>query len=158
MSPEQKEAIAARLEQIAKRNGGRLTPDAVVEDARAKDSPLHDQFTWDVKEAAAQYWLAQARTLIRTVQIEITTETKIVSTVRYVRDPSADKREQGYVDVLALRSEEDLAREALLEEFGRARAMMDRAIGLAEALGLTAEVSDIAERIEKLRGKLSLAA
>jgi hypothetical protein len=48
---------------------GKLTPADVVEAARSKSSPLHDQFTWDDGEAAHQYRLIEARKLIQ-VQIE----------------------------------------------------------------------------------------
>jgi hypothetical protein len=48
---------------------GKLTAAAVLDDARQPDSPLHVAFLWDDGEAAEQYRLLQARTLIRSVKI-----------------------------------------------------------------------------------------
>jgi hypothetical protein len=60
----------AELRRLTKEGGGVLNPAAVVESARAEDSPLHDRFTWDDTEAAHQYRLEEARRLIR-VHVEI---------------------------------------------------------------------------------------
>ena len=56
--------IEAALRAIAKRNGGRLVPEQVVESARPKSSPLHGRFTWDDGEAADKWRIHQARMLI----------------------------------------------------------------------------------------------
>lgn len=58
--------IVGALRDIAKREGGLLKPERVVEAARPASSPLHASFTWDDGEAAHQYRLFQARQLIRT--------------------------------------------------------------------------------------------
>lgn len=150
--------IADRLERITKRNHGVLTPDAVLADAQDKSSPLHDQFTWDDTEAAHQWRLEQARTLIRSVRVEIQTETKTVSTVRYVRSPEAIGRQQGYADVTKLRTREDLAREALRREFAAARALFDRCETLAEAFGLRPDILDLQRRVAALDVRLEDAA
>lgn len=146
--------IADRLARVAKHNGGVLTPDAVVEDARDESSPLHDQFEWDDSEAAKQWRLEQARALIRSVRVEIQTETKTISTVRYVRSPEATGRQQGYADVTKLRTREDLAREALRREFAAARALFDRCETLAEAFGLRPDVLDLQQRVAALDVRL----
>lgn len=157
MDKAKREAIAARLEKIASLNGGRLTPDAVLKDAKSASSPLHDQFEWNDSVAAVQWRLAQARELIRSVKVEVQTESRIVSTVRYVRDPSAGE-EQGYVDVNKLRGERGLAVDALLSELKAARALLERAHSLAEALGLSNDFDDLKQRVELIRGKLDQAA
>lgn len=153
MTKEQKEAIAKRLEKLASLNGGRLTPDAVLQDARSKSSPLHDQFEWNDSEAAKQWRLSQARELIRSVRIEIQTETRIVSTVCYVRDPSAGE-EQGYVEVAKLRDNKSMARDALMSEMRSASALFERAKSLAEALGLQRELKVASEQVETIREML----
>jgi hypothetical protein len=58
-----------RLEQIRRRNRGRLEPEGVVADARPKSSPLHVIFEWDDTAAAAQYRIVQARLLIRSIEV-----------------------------------------------------------------------------------------
>lgn len=157
MDKAKREAIAERLQKIASLNGGRLTPDAVLQDAKSTKSPLHDEFDWDDSTAAHQWRLMQARELVRSVRIEFQTDTRIVSTVRYVRDPTAGE-EQGYVDVARLRSAPDMARDALLSELKSARALFERAFSLAEVLGLSEEFTELQQRVEMIRGKLDQAA
>lgn len=147
-------AIADRLARIAKRNGGVLTPNAVIEDARDESSPLHAHFEWDDSEAAKQWRLEQARALIRSVKVEIQTEARTVSTVRYVRSPEAEKGEQGYVDVPSLRTREDLAREALRRELAAAKALFDRCESLADAFQMREEVIELRGRILEMDGRL----
>lgn len=59
------------LKEIAKRDGGLLRPQAVVDAARPEDSPLHGAFCWDDTEAARLYRLDQAQRLIRRFTIEV---------------------------------------------------------------------------------------
>jgi hypothetical protein len=157
MDKSKRDAIAARLEKLAKLNGGRITPDAVVRDAKDIKSPLHDQFTWDDAEAAQQWRLEQARQLIRSVRVEIQTQTRTVSTVRYVRDPSAGEQ-QGYVEVSKLRTERDLARDALKHELRVALAWADRAHKLAEVLDLAADIDAIKDQVMQADTRLDAAA
>lgn len=149
------ELIAARLAKITEDCGGNLTPAAVVEDARSKKSPLHDQFEWDDGEAAHKYRLEQARTLIRSVRVEVVTEQKTISVVRYLRNPEMPSKDQGYADVAAIRDSTELARDALRTEFARARALFDRAESLAVAFSMDAEIRELRARVigmdERLR-------
>lgn len=146
---ENQKIIADRLARITKRNHGVLTPDAVLEDAKDEDSPLHDQFTWDDSEAAHQWRLEQARTLIRSVRVDIKTETRTISTVRYVRNPEAG-REQGYADVMKIRTREDLAREALHRELVAAKALFDRCESLADAFDMRGDVTELRDRVVEM--------
>lgn len=57
--------ITRELRRIAKTNGGVLKPEAVLDAARPKASPLHSKFQWDDGLAAEGYRLWQARQLIR---------------------------------------------------------------------------------------------
>jgi hypothetical protein len=57
------------LEGLRCRAAGELTPAFVVEDARRPRSPLHSLFEWDDGEAAAEYRLHQARSVIRSVVV-----------------------------------------------------------------------------------------
>ena len=151
MTPEQREAVRQRLVQIEQANGGRLTPDDVVKDAKKPSSPLHEHFEWDVKKAAAQYWIEQARTLITSVRIVTRTETTNISSVFYVRDPSAASDEQGYVSVSKLRTDTDLAHEAIVAEFSRVAALLRRARELAIVLNATEEIDDLLGQVIGLR-------
>lgn len=42
---------------------------AVVEAARPEDSPIHAQFEWDDSAAAEQFRIAQARRLVRSIEV-----------------------------------------------------------------------------------------
>ena len=150
-SDEITDAIRERLAQIAEANGGRLTPEAVVKDAKQKDSPLHSKFPWDVKQAAYQHWLDVARRLIVSVQVVIKTEHTRVRTPYYVRDPAAGSSEQGYVSVAKLRTEADMARDVLVAEFGRVADMLRRARNLAVALNAEPEVDALITKVVGLR-------
>jgi hypothetical protein len=68
--------IGNELERIRSGSGGRLTPPAVVEEARNRRNPLHRYFEWNDKTAAEAYRLDQARTLIRIIQVEDTDSDK----------------------------------------------------------------------------------
>lgn len=151
MTPEQREAVKKRLIEIEEANGGRLTPDAVVRDAKRKDSPLHSCFEWDVKKAAAAHWIEQARDLITSIRIVVKTERTNVSAVYYVRDPAAKSGEQGYVSVTKVRTDADMAREVLVAEFGRVADMLRRARELAAALEAQSEVEALLQGVVGLR-------
>jgi hypothetical protein len=137
---------------------GRVTPEAVLEAAADPASPLHDHFEWDDAAAAQQHRLEQARSLIRSVRVQITTETRVVSTVHYVRDPSVSSGEQGYVSVTRLRSEPETARAMLRMELQRVQSCLSRAEELADALGLRPQVAAMGKRVESLRRKVDAVA
>ena len=155
MTGEKKELIRARLEQLEKAGNGRLTPAAVVEDAKKPSSPLHDQFEWDKGKAAYQHWLDQARALITSVRIVHRTETTTVSAVFYQRDPNAAGNEQGYVGIPTLRSDEDSARAALVDAFSAVGDMLRRARHLAIVLEMEGEVDALLNGVVDLRRRVA---
>ena len=59
------------LKEIAKRDGGLLRPQAVVDAARSVSSPLHGAFCWNNTEAAQKYRLLQAQQLIRSFRVTV---------------------------------------------------------------------------------------
>lgn len=142
--------IKARLEQLENENG-QLTPAVVVADAKQKDSPLHGLFDWNLKEAAEKWWNHQARAIIRSVKVVITTETFEIKTPHYVRDPSADPKQQGYVSVASLQRDPVAARESVRMECARAESALNRARNLAKVLNLDEEVDQVIARVVGLR-------
>lgn len=157
MDAEQKQAVKDRLEAIRERNGGTLTPADVVADAKQKTSPLHDHFTWDDKEAAHQHRLNQARELIRSVRVEVTTSTHRLATPFYIRDPRLDPREPGYTTVYEARSDKSVAIDALREELARAVALLERTLTIAEALEMEEAVQDLLVRTKLIQQSIALA-
>jgi len=146
MDKEKRTKIEARLARIEEKHGGVLRPDDVIKDARNPKSPLHDQCEWDDTAAARKYRQDQARTLIRTVRVVVEVNRREISTPRYVRDPGVGEA-QGYTDVMKLKGEDELARDALAAEVVRIRAFIERTRSIAIVLGLE-------ERLEELLGML----
>ena len=161
MNQEQRAIIKKRLEYLAAENGGRLTPENVVKDAKKKSSPLHNLDCWNgwnEKVAAEAHWISSARALIRDVRVVITEEKRIVKSVAYVRDPTMGPKEQGYVAVDALKKERDLARDAVQRELKYAKAAINRAIEVADALGLADEVAELLGYVDALQVRFEAAA
>ena len=154
MTSEERKAIKERLAMLEAANGGILTPDAVVADAKRKDSPLHGCFEWDTKKAAAAYWLQQARELITSIRVEMRTDTTVVSSVYYVRDPNAPSDKQGYVSVKTLKTDEEQARDALIQEFSRVAGMLRRARELAVMLDAAGRVDSLINDVVQIRTDL----
>lgn len=130
------------LQALADQRSGRLTPEGVIDAAAHLDSPLHSYFTWDDREAAHEHRLNQARKLLASIRFEVTTSEHTFSAPVFIRDPAAE-RQQGYVTVARLRTEEDLAREAVVNEFMRASSALTRAKAVAAVLDLSDEVEGL---------------
>lgn len=139
-----------RLASLEDENGI-LTPDAVVADAKHKDSPLHDLFDWDVKKAAHNWWLERARQVLR-VRVEITTNTVTVKAPLYVSD--SEMEGQGYRSTVALQRDPVTARTALIEELKRASGVITRARDLAVALNMADEIEAMLNQIVGIQTRL----
>ena len=87
-------AIREALEKLA--SDGLLRPADVVEAARDINSPLHHHFCWDDHEAAQAWRESQARTLIRSIRIEIPTAGPAVEVRAYVSLPADRETGAGY--------------------------------------------------------------
>jgi hypothetical protein len=124
---------------------GRVTPESVVNAAEAPTHALHNDFVWDDAAAAHQHRLNTARQIISSVRVVVTTSTKRVACVAYVRDPLAAPREAGYVSVSRLRTEADAAKEALSAEIARVQSTLERAKEIAAGLDLEADFHDALE-------------
>jgi hypothetical protein len=93
------DAVAA-LEAIRTDHGGELTPEAVVEHAQARTSPLHRLFEWDDTEAARRFRLDQARLLLRSYTIVYETRRETVIEVRGFQQVTNPQHERVYVPTL----------------------------------------------------------
>jgi hypothetical protein len=138
------------LEFLTRAGGGRLTPKAVVEAAADPQSALHRYFDWDDATAAHSHRIETARALIRSVTIVERRGVVRIEAPAYLRDPSAAPGEQGYRQTVELRSEHTQAMEALANDTARLRAMGDRTVAVASALGLEAEAATVTAAIGRL--------
>ena len=150
--------VKARLEEIARNNGGVLRPSDVVEDARQPDSPLHELFNWDTDEAAYEHWMHTARKIIATVKVNITTDTIVLKAPAYVRDPRLHGREQGYLETIKLRTEHEIAKEVLAGEVQNVISALRRARNVAAALDMESEIDRLMEEFLDMRMRLKEAA
>ena len=150
------EIVRDSLQALADAHEGRITSGMVVEEARKKQSPLHKFFDWNVKSAAEKHWRDTASRMIRSVLIVVKTETTMVETVAYTRDPRAANGTQGMIAVPYLKGDLEMAREALVEEFRRATAVLHRAHRIASALELEGEVEEIIDRLTRLHSRVAL--
>ena len=98
-------------------DGGTLTPSDLLKDARNPESPLHELFTWDDREAAEQHRLDTSRRIIRSVKFVIEYETHTIAVPRYVRNPDLPPRTQGYISTHELRRNPESARQAVVHAF-----------------------------------------
>lgn len=147
------EAVRKRIIALADKNGGRIEPDQVIEDAQNPKSPLHGEFDWDVEKAAWEHWRDVARGLIRSVQVERVVHNRTVTSIAYVRDPQKASGEQGYVALDTIKGTERLAHAALIAEFDRASSALERALAVAAALELEKDVESLLRRIGLTRAK-----
>lgn len=144
--------VVDRLAKLAKANGGILTPNAVVDDAKNPSSPLHDQFEWDNDVAAEKYRLEQARELIRKVRVDIEVEEKTIRVPKYIHEPAGDN--QGYAEVVKVRNDHARAVAAMRYEVDRLEAALVRATTLADALGLKSEIAEIKGKVGSVSARL----
>lgn len=145
-----KSEVRDLIRTMAETNGGRITPAEVVEAAKPEDSVLHPYFTWDDTEAARKCREDEARVLIRSVRVVITTQPFITKAPAFVHDPRAFPF-AGYISVGKLRSDEEASREAVGREFAQAAAALKRAREVGAALGLSDEIDALIATLETIK-------
>jgi hypothetical protein len=92
------------LQAVKKAGGGVLEPVDIVDRARPKDNPLHDNFTWDDSEAASKFREEQARRVVRSIQIVMKTkkgapERPVKAFVSVSASPAKETKGSVYVTV-----------------------------------------------------------
>jgi hypothetical protein len=148
-------AAQQRLMQIHARNvGGALEVDAIIEDARQLDSPLHGMFNWDISAAAQAHWRHRARQIIRRFTVVFVHEDRRIEVPAFVRDPAQRSGRQGYITFQQARSDADVAREVVVHEFILARSALQRARDVAAALSMEGEIEGLLAETARLQGKV----
>lgn len=140
MTKTRRETINARLHELAKANGGGLTAEVVIADAKDPQSPLHDSFEWNVEAAAHRDWVVTASRIINAYRVDVTYESVTLSAPVFIRSPEQPKR---YVAVDAVAANREQALAALHREMARVQAAIGRMRSVAAALGLEAPVSEL---------------
>lgn len=142
-------AIRERLRQLEDESGF-LDLELVIDDARDPNSPMHDQFTWDVNQAAMERWKDQARAMIRSVRYTEQT-TKVELDVSHYVSVSQKTERAGYMSLDSVRTQKDLSEDVFNEELKRARAALERARAVSDILGRRAELEQAIEWIANLQ-------
>ena len=138
--------VGETLEELRKKNKGKLTPPTIVRAAKPKKSPFHNCFEWDDTEAARQHREEQARYLMRHIAVvyEEKTDTKDEKTVRAYVNVREDG-ERAYQSVFVAMKDPVLKRQILL----RALQEMDQFRKRYEELEEFQEVFIAVDKIER---------
>ena len=151
MTPEKE----SRLKEIYDRNGV-LTAQAVLEDAQNPTSPLHEEFEWDDDRAAQAHRLLQARTLIRSVKLVITTNKKSIVAPYYVRDAAMPNSVQGYVPTISLKDDKFKSIALIRREVDRIEGSLQRLVKIADVLDIADEIVDVTNRVTAIKQRLAV--
>lgn len=144
-------AIRAELESL--KADGVIRPVDVVEHARNPQSALHECFTWDDTEAAAQFRLLEARNLMRVyVVMEQSDATPVRAFVSLTTDRS--KPGGGYRTMTDVMNDAELQGQMLADAFKHLRVIRDKYNGL-RALAKVWQAVDEAEAEQESDQKLA---
>lgn len=140
---------ARQLEALSKvrRRRGLLHPADVVDAARPKTSPLHRYFTWDIRKAAMERLLDQARELI---QVAVRIDPHLNEPVRvYVSLSKSRTRGGGYHDMSEVLGREELRRIMLMDALREFDLMRGRYAVLPELRPIFQAVESVRARISR---------
>lgn len=126
---------------------GYIEPARLIEVAREPDNLLHDEFEWDVRRAAEEQWIEQARRLIRLVRVEFTVEHREIRAVGFVVDPDRPPKSRRYVDISMVARNRAQAHQIILDEMSRITAAVRRAQAIAMVLGLEDELDRLLDNV-----------
>jgi hypothetical protein len=126
--------------------GKKVTPETVLDAARAKSSPIHTYFEWNNSKAAEQYRLEQARRMIRSISIQWVEPVKGKAvTTRAFQVIRGGQGGPGYVPIQVIQSDEEMMAELVERAQGEARSWHQRYQKLREV----ASLAPLFEAIEK---------
>lgn len=125
---------AYREFQAVERRLGRLEPEAVVERAADPQNPLHPAFEWDDRRAAHLYRVAQAKEMIRALEVEVVVREKAPAEPVRVRVYHSEGA-NSYANVWRVREDQQLRRKVLEDALRDLQAMYARVRALRAVLG-----------------------
>jgi hypothetical protein len=129
-----------------------VKPEAVVEELRPVDHPLHDFLTWEDDEAARKYRIEQARELIHAVHVvdvvvrdgrEIETASRPV----FVSFRPAGKPERAYFSVDAVVRRPERIRDMLKQAMSELEGFRRRYENLVQLVGIFRELDRLKDRL-----------
>ena len=99
LTVEQAVEYGKRIDWLASKQSGSITPKEVLADAMNKTSPLHGYFEWDNSIAAEKWRVSQANYLLRSIEVVVTRSDGTEMQVRQyysITEQTEDGREQSY--------------------------------------------------------------
>lgn len=136
---------------------GKLTPDAVIKEARNPKSPLHSKFEWNIQKAALESWRATARDIIASYRINIVIDEQVFEIPKFVRDVRRPSDAQGYKSIGRIKTKRAEAALFLERELNLAATYCAKAISYASYLNMTGKIEALIVEIKELARKASLA-
>lgn len=106
------DVVGKELARITKRDGV-LQARVVVDESRADDAPLHSVFEWDDSVAGDHWRTAQARNLIRSIQVEYPDNEPAEPVYVNVPDVTSETKGPGYYPTRIVASQPDMYASAL---------------------------------------------
>lgn len=128
--------VCAMLE----RRGG-LTPQALVDESRADDAPLHDLFTWDDAQAAEMFRCVQARQIIHSIEVVATGDSKPVKAFVSLRIGGTERRYQNTEIALSSPDSREMVLKEALSELRSFERKYSRLAELADVMAAIREVA-----------------
>lgn len=120
------------LERIRTKHNGRLTPNDVLEEAKARSSPLHKAFVWDDTEAAHKFRLGQASYLIRSIEVVVSaSKSKPAGNVRAFVSVKRE-RDRSYTSISHAMSDVELRQQVVADALKELQAWRQRYEKLSE--------------------------
>jgi len=133
---------------------GRLTPEAVLQDARVDTSPLHPFFEWDDAKAAERHRLEQAGHLIRCVTVVIEPkEPDEARTIRAFVPISAPDNTRSFVPTMKALSDADLRRQVLAQAHSELGAVAKKYRELKELAEVVSAIDRVGELLQSSEGQ-----
>lgn len=120
------------LMDIAKKNGGILQVDAVLDEAKDESSPLHGHFEWDDSVAAEAHRRYQARVLIQ--RCKITVVESEPTTIRAFVSLQSDREAGGGYRMTTKVMDDEALREEFLRDIRLTIARWNQKLNLLDSI------------------------
>ncbi len=87
------QVAGTEITRISEKYGGGVTPQAVVDESKPRDAPLHPVFEWRDEVAANEHRKDQASRTIRSIRVVVVEDERIVSKPAFVSVTVVDEDE-----------------------------------------------------------------
>lgn len=140
------QVVGDALEKIREKNGGTLTPDAVVTASKPKAAPLHSEFEWDDSVAGHQWRINQARQIVRSVAL--VDEGVSEAPRAFVSVQGSDEEGRAYVSIEAAMSRDDWREQVLRDALAEALSWQRRYQSFKELAEIHGAIEATAKQLE----------